>query len=213
MICVAISDKNIEKCIKTIEKVPVAEIRLDMTEFDFKQIERIFSIQKKLIATVRPGKYTQEEQMAKLKAAIDAGASYIDIEYEAPEAYKKELLNYAHKKNTDVIISYHNFEETPEPEELKKIIQDCFKQGADVAKTATMVRTNKDNAKIMSVYNEPGRKIAFGMGELGTLTRVIAPFLGAEFTFASMDDGVATAPGQIPFSKIKALINAVQEIA
>jgi 3-dehydroquinate dehydratase type I len=204
---------DFDKCVKTIEKVPVAEIRLDMTEFNMEQIDKIFRLPKKLIATVRPGKYSQEDQMAKLKAAIDAGAGYIDLEYEAPEAYKKELLDYAHQRNTDVIISYHNFEETPEPEELIKIIRDCFAQGADVAKTATMVKTNKDNAKIMSVCNEPGRKIAFGMGEMGTLTRVIAPFLGAEFTFASMDDGLATAPGQIPFSKIKALISAVEEIA
>jgi 3-dehydroquinate dehydratase len=35
------------------------------------------------------------------------------------------------------------------------------------------------------------------MGEEGKITRAAAPFLGAEFTFAALDESRATAPGQL----------------
>ncbi len=39
--------------------------------------------------------------------------------------------------------------------------------------------------------------VIIGMGEKGVITRVAAPMLGAEFTFASAETGKETAPGQI----------------
>ena len=45
--------------------------------------------------------------------------------------------------------------------------------------------------------------VVLGMGEMGKITRIMAPFLGAEFTFAAMDEGKETAPGQIPYLKMK----------
>jgi 3-dehydroquinate dehydratase I len=212
MICVSICDKDIDKCLAIIEKSEVSEIRLDLTGFGDEEIERIFSRRKRLIATCRPLVYSPDKQLEILKKAVRSGATYVDIEYEAPEEYKQELIDYAHHHECYVIISYHNYEMTPELEELESIMKNCFIQGCDVAKIVTLVRVNRDNSKILSLYKGPGRLIAFGMGDLGKITRIVAPFLGAEFTYAAMDEGEPTAPGQIRYSRLKEFIASIQQI-
>jgi 3-dehydroquinate dehydratase-1 len=190
----------------------MAEIRIDLTEFSNEEIRKIFSMGKKLIATCRPGKIRDEERMEILKVAIEAGATYVDIEYEAPQHHKNDLIEYAHRHQCDVIISYHNYDRTPELDELEKIVHDCYMQGADLAKVATHVNVNRDNSKILSLYKAPGRLVAIGMGDLGRISRIVAPFLGAEFTYASLNDGAATAPGQINYEKLNQFILEIQQI-
>jgi 3-dehydroquinate dehydratase-1 len=212
MICISISEKNIENCLDLIEQTEIAEIRLDLTEFNDEAIERVFSCRKRLIATCRPGKYPRETQLEKLKNAILFGATYVDIEYEADDDYKRDLIAFAHNHECYIIISYHNYEYTPELEELEKIMANCFVQGCDVAKIVTLVKVNRDNSKLLSLYKSPGRLIAFGMGDLGKITRIVAPFLGAEFTYAAMDKGEPTAPGQIRYTRLKEFIASIQQI-
>jgi 3-dehydroquinate dehydratase-1 len=132
------------------------------------------------------------------------------LEYESKEYYRNELIEFAHQNNSDVIISYHNFNNTPDSDTLNKILKDCFKFGADIAKIVTTAVVNIDNSTILSLYNNPGRIIAFCMGEMGKLTRIIAPFLGAEFTYAAMDKGEATATGQIKYSEMKRIIDDIE---
>lgn len=85
MICASIAEKDIEKCLSSIQKVEMAEIRMDLVEYNNEEIRRIFSQRKKLIATFRPGKIKDKERFEALKIAIEAGATFVDIEYEAPE--------------------------------------------------------------------------------------------------------------------------------
>jgi 3-dehydroquinate dehydratase-1 len=212
MICVAISDTDFEKCLSMLKKTDMAEIRLDLTQFSEEQIRHLFSLQKKLIATYRPLEGKEEERMEQLKTAIEAGADYVDIEFESADEYRNEIIAFAHKHNCDVIISYHNYDCTPGLDHLRKIVAESFQKDADVIKIATMVRTNNDNASILSLYNIPGRVVAFGMGNLGKITRIVAPFLGAEFTYAAMDEGAKTAPGQIKYSIMKSAIQQIENL-
>jgi 3-dehydroquinate dehydratase-1 len=212
MICASICEKNIEKCLKSIDKVDMAEIRIELTEFSNEEIRKVFSRQKKLIATCRPGKIKDVERVEILKIAIESGATYVDIEYEATSDYKNDLIDFAHKHQCDVIISYHNYERTPELEELEAIVRNCYSQGADLAKIATHVNMNRDNSKILALYRAPGRLVAVGMGDLGRISRIVAPFLGAEFTYASLNESATTAPGQISFEKLSQFILEIQDI-
>jgi len=212
MICASIAERNVEKCIEFVKRVDMAEIRIDLAGLKNEDIKRVFSTGKKLIATCRPGKINDDDRKDMLKIAIEAGATYVDMEYEAPPEFKNDLIDFAHKHQCDVIISYHNYDRTPELEELERIVHDIYKQGADLAKIATHVNMNRDNSKILSLYKAPGRLVAVGMGDLGRISRVVAPFLGAEFTYASLDDSSTTAPGQISYEKLSQFIIDIQEI-
>jgi 3-dehydroquinate dehydratase-1 len=212
MICASIIEKDVEKCIAAIHKVDMAEIRIELTEFSNEEIRKVFSIGKKLIATCRPGKIKDAERVEMLRIAIESGATYVDLEYEATAEYKNDLIDFAHKHQCDAMISYHNYERTPELDELEQIVQNCYSQGADMAKIATHVNVNRDNSKILSLYKAPGRLVAIGMGDLGRISRIVAPFLGAEFTYASLNDSAATAPGQISYEKLSRFILEIQDI-
>jgi 3-dehydroquinate dehydratase-1 len=211
MICVAISDKSIQNCLSVLDKVEMAEIRLDLTGFGIEEINKIFSHPTPCIATCRPQSLGNEDQLNRLRASIKARARYVDIEIEAGANQQSIIIEEARKYGCKVIISYHNFDETPGLRELYKIVDRCFELGADIAKVVTQSKSNADNARILSLYSIEKPIVALGMGELGKVTRLMAPLLGAPFTFASMDEGNETAPGQIKYSKMKVILSGLQK--
>lgn len=212
MICVSISTKNVDQCIEMIRDEELAEIRLDLTDFDHEAIKKVFTQKVKLVATLRPGKMNESERLELLKQAIKSGASFIDIEYEADVKYRKELVEFSKEHGCQVIISYHNFNETPSRNELERIVSDCYFYGADIAKIASQVNENADMANLLSLYNTSKRLVVFGMGDKGKITRVLALMLGAEFTFAAPDNGVVTAPGQLKKSELIRIQNQFENI-
>ena len=53
------------------------------------------------------------------------------------------------------------------------------------------------------LHNKEGDAIVFAMGEAGLISRIIAKKLGSLVTFASLDEGSATAPGQLTIDQFK----------
>ncbi|MBN1951586.1 MAG: type I 3-dehydroquinate dehydratase [Bacteroidales bacterium] len=210
MICVAIADKNPEVCLRILEQVELAEIRIDLTGFDEEQVRKVCSHSTPTVATCRADNLDAEIQYQLLVAAIESGAAYVDVEIEAGRQQIDRIGAAAKKAGCKLIVSYHNYSETPSSEDLNMIIEECFSLGADIAKLATRVNHRSDNARLLSLYASDKPLVILGMGETGKITRIMAPFLGAEFSFAGMDDGKITAPGQIPYSQMKSIIENLQ---
>jgi 3-dehydroquinate dehydratase-1 len=224
MICICIGEPAVEFCKKILvdPDVEMAEIRLDGAGLTPVEIQTVFSLHSRLIATCRPGKHTRDERAKILTTAIEAGAAFVDLEIEADPAFRNELIQTARDQECRVILSYHNFENTPDRKELEAIVDQCFSAGADIVKVACQVHSMSDCIRILSLYNHPEinhkndtpgelrQIIAVGMGEKGKITRVAAPFLGAPFTYASILRGLETAPGQLDgntLGKIYRLLN------
>jgi len=83
MICVSVGNVTARECAKRIEAVDLAEIRIDTMDVDPVSVRRIFSLSSSLIATCRPGRYTDDRRFELLANAIAAGAAYVDVEIEA----------------------------------------------------------------------------------------------------------------------------------
>lgn len=200
MICISIG--KIELLAKVNELRPdLVEIRYDLIPESPAQVSTLLNKNIRQIATCRPGSYTDKQRMELLKSAVDSGAAYVDLEIESEIKYHTALLDYASKKNCDVVISYHNFEKTPSLDDLKGIFYTCFEKGASLAKIACMAQNKEDSERLMSLYNLEGRKVVLGMGEEGKITRIKAIELGAEFTFLSVDGNEKTAPGQLSYEE------------
>ena len=212
MICVSLAEKDPTQCLKLLSEVEMAEIRLDLVDYSDEDINKIFSSGKKLVATCRPKQYPDEKQMKKLILAMQSGASYVDIEVEAPEAIRNELIQVARQNNCEVIISYHNYTSTPDISELNKIVEEMYNIGADVAKVATMANNIKDVAKVLSLYSLGKRLVALGMGNEGKITRLMAPLFNAEFTFATLESGKETAPGQVTKDQLIEIIDLIKKL-
>lgn len=208
MICISIAEKNIDKCSELINTADLAEIRIDMAGFDESEVQFLFSKSSKpLIATCRPEFVSDSERIKLLKAAIDSGAAFVDIEIETNFEIRNDLVRFAKKKNCKVIISYHNFKNTPDTEKLHEIIESCFEAGADIVKIATNVLTKGESSRILGLYDKYKSLIAIGMGEAGKITRVAGMYLGSPFTFASVSEKEKTAPGQMTVNEMKSLLN------
>lgn len=214
MICVSLYEPSVALFLEKLKFIEFAEIRLDALDIDeIKNINLIFKTHTNLIATCRKNScYNDIKRKAVLINAIDLGAAYVDIEIDSDESFKEDLIRYAFKKNVKVIISYHNYEKTPSLPELKNIIEMGIKDKADIIKVAVKVNNLIDNNIIMALpaLYEKTTIITIGMGELGKITRISAPFTNTPFTFVSFDENSATAPGQLSikeFEHIKGLIN------
>ncbi len=212
MICVSIAEPDFDRCKSMLDKEDFAEIRIDATRFTPEQIKELFSTNVKTIATCRPGQHGTLERTKLLAAAIKAGACYVDIEYESDKEYRNQLVELANKAGCTVIISYHDYEKTPTPIELNNIAESSLTMGAEVIKVACMVNQKSDLLALLSLYQRTERVVAIGMGPEGILSRILAPALGAEFTFAAPDNGKPTAPGQITKSEMKRLIHDIDSL-
>lgn len=203
MICVSLAHMNYDDIRSALPKAELAELRLETLDLDEDQLLEILKAHKGIVATCRPGTLSEEERINKLLFAIDHGARYVDVEVEAGHEFTTQIVSNANVGGCDSIISYHNFEFTPSREELESIVNDCFSKGAEVAKIACMVNENWDAARLLSLFEMNRRLIVVGMGAKGRVTRLAAPLLGAEFTFASPEEGKETAPGQISLRRMK----------
>lgn len=203
MLCVSISEKNIHTVLDILKQVEMAEIRIDLIEPSAEELTSIVKAHNNLIATCRKGKLNDEERMVVIKHAIDAGVAYVDIEIDAPAAFTTEMVKYAKQKGCKVILSYHDFEATPDYPELIDIIDDCFVTGADIAKIATYCESQSDAARLMGLYENYDNIVVLGMGEIGKITRVASLLLGAPFTFAALNNDSTTAPGQLSIENLK----------
>ncbi|MCD6537662.1 type I 3-dehydroquinate dehydratase, partial [Candidatus Bathyarchaeota archaeon] len=66
----------------------------------------------------------------------------------------------------------------------------------------------KDNVKCLLLVNEMSkltRIVAFAMGRLGLISRILSPIFGGYFTFASLTENMKTAPGQFTIDELRML--------
>jgi 3-dehydroquinate dehydratase-1 len=209
MLCLAISEGSVKKILNLIKTSEIAEVRLDLMDLSDRDIEKVFSAEGKIIATCRAGKFSDDQRKKKLKKAIESGASYVDIEIDSPDAFKKELISSAHKHNCKVILSYHNFDGTPPTDELNKMVDASFAQGADIAKVACIANSESDAVRILSLYAKHKNLVALGMGENGRITRVASLQMGAPFSYVSISTAKETAPGQINRKQMRKVLEGL----
>ncbi len=138
--------------------------------------------------------------------------SMIDYELESKQEYVKELLLHAKETNKKVILSYHNFNETPRNEVLIDKLILMEKLGAAHAKIAVMPNNQADVFRLLDVTLHASRKLnipltTMSMGDKGKLSRVIGWIYGSKITFAV--GARSSAPGQIEIERLQKSINEI----
>ncbi len=213
-VCIPIVERTPEKVRVVFGKAEpwadLMELRVDYLE-KIKLPPLLENRRKPLIVTNRRrgegGKYEgdEKERLAVLRDAVDLGADYIDVELASERSFLQGLMK--DKKGTRVVLSFHDFQRTPSPKELQRLFDRMVRWGADVIKIASFARSWEDNLKILSLIPfARARKqevVAFCMGEKGKISRVFSPVLGAAWTYASLNRGKASAPGQLTVEEMK----------
>ncbi|MEZ5314961.1 MAG: type I 3-dehydroquinate dehydratase [Chlamydiales bacterium] len=91
------------------------------------------------------------------------------------------------------ICSYHDQERTPDLEHLYKKIK-AYK--ADYYKIVTYARSTSDSLRMLELMKKTG-VIGLCMGEMGKITRILAPIFGAPWNYAPLSLSQVTADGQL----------------
>lgn len=185
----------------------VLEFRIDALDNpNSKEIKEIIEeINFPMIATNRIAseggsfKGSEEERVNLLLECIDL-VDYVDIELQSDDKYIS-LLNEGSAKT---IISYHDFEKTPNLDEIYYIVEK-EKELGDIAKVAFMPKDLDDTLKVLAILSHYSNTIAISMSDLGSYTRVMASKFNSPITFAAGTD--VTAPGQIDIETMKSLLN------
>ncbi|ABO34501.1 3-dehydroquinate dehydratase [Methanococcus maripaludis C5] len=218
MICIPVIDEDMSDAINSAKEAlkygDIVEFRVDLlNNVTFEDITEFSKIPS--IITIRAEweggawKKSNEERIELLKHAIKNNAKFVDIELK--EEKNLELVKYRNeiRSNTKIIVSYHDFEKTPEIDELIDVVEKELKIG-DIAKFATFANSKEDTLKILNLMNKYyGKIIAIGMGESGKLTRILGLDFGSILTFASME-GKASAPGQVDVKKLKEILELIE---
>ena len=228
MICTSIQNKTYDEILALLDDpwIEMAEIRLDRCDLSDEEIEDLFAnTDTPLIATCRIVEVGAKEAERRLGVAIRAGARFADLEVEADAGFSKRFRSACEECGTEIIRSFHDYSGTPDLEYLQQLRDRCYRYGADIAKIVVTAHSADDAARVMALYDAGGPNgramrelgapcgtqsrplpvadgrglLAFAMGPLGRDTRIACLKAGAPFSYASLSDAEATAPGQIDY--------------
>ena len=203
MICIPITarsaEDSISKMISASKHADIVELRIDYIPELQNALtcieESLKSKTKPVIITNRPeregGEFTGSEQdrLHLLQKAIDLGADYVDVEYDS-------IKQITRRNSSKIIISSHNFKETPH--NLSKIYDDICQQKPDIVKIVAYANDITDNFRIFELLKSAKvPTISFCMGESGYISRILTSKFGGFLTFASLEKGKESAPGQL----------------
>jgi 3-dehydroquinate dehydratase/shikimate dehydrogenase len=152
--------------------------------------------------------YQEQLRIEVLAGALRAGADFVDLEYEnflSPANQERILLALSEKPKARLVLSAHNFERRFDDigRLYSGILAAYEKAVPKLVYTANHINDCFEAFDLL--HNTSGERIAFCMGEAGLISRVLAKKLGCLYTFASVDDKTATAPGQLTIEEFKKL--------
>jgi 3-dehydroquinate dehydratase / shikimate dehydrogenase len=204
MICIPIVAPTSTGALKDMKHASgiadIIELRLDFIKnINKKTLKKILSKKtKKVIITDR------KKRKDLIKEAIKLKADFVDLDISIGEKTIKEIIKK--KKQTKIIISFHNFKKTDKKEIIKKYNQ-IKKLNPDIIKIVTFANSINDNIIIFNLIKKAKKEnrkiIALCMGKCGEISRILSPIFGAELTFGSLKEGKESAPGQITANALK----------
>ena len=209
-VCASLSAKTyalLKKKAETAIKLgaDLIELRLDYLDtFNAEKLRDVISgIESRCILTLRSSKEGgrfrggEAKRVQLLYHLIDLKPAYIDIEL---EAVKKEKKLAEVRAETTLIVSKHSFTNTPNQSTLSRWVEEVLSYEG-IGKVVTTARSFEDNLRVMEMLKQApkSRLIAFCMGELGLISRVLAPILGSPIVYTCLKE--STAPGQIELSE------------
>ncbi len=211
-ICAVIVDNDLEAVREVEPFVDLFEVRIDIIGDGWQ--ESVKQFEKPWIGCNRRvdegGRWEGDEarRMEKLLEAIELGADIIDLELRTTNLKQAiELI----KKRVKCLLSFHELERTPPLNSLREIVQRQLEAGADVCKIVTTAQRVEDNLTILQLISEfpKTRIVSLAMGPLGFASRVLCPLVGGDFTYASIEQGKESAPGQITVRELRKLYEMV----
>ncbi len=222
-ICVAVAREMVDEALTVAEQAAsqadVIEIRLDY----LRQIQVapfLAAIKKPLLFTNRPtwegGQFAgaEDARLAPLLEAVAQKAGYVDLELMSPVKSLHRLQKEIEQTSTRLILSWHNFQQTPKRPEVLAKLQAMQENGAHIGKIVTMAVTFRDVLRVLQLQEDAAQMhfplIAFCMGRPGVISRLATLELGGYMTYCSAGEDEATAPGQLSVAALREMLERMR---
>lgn len=206
-----------------LEKEPLARDDADAIEFRIdlasapRTALREYSGSLPVIATNRMTSEGGEapdtpDRLELLSFALEQPAvTAIDLELRALEQSRdaQNVADAARDNGVTVIVSSHDFDETPPLREMKRRVDASYQFG-EIAKLSVTPADYGDVLEVLELtwnYSARDQGVAtMCMGEIGRHSRVLAPVYGSKIGYAPVSTADATAPGQFDLKTLRRLI-------
>ena len=212
--CASVAEKTPKRLkqtlAKALKKSDYAEIRFDFLNPNLvpDALQQIKKDLRKCVCTLRPvsegGKFEggEKNRISIIKLIAEYNPFLLDVELNTLSK-NKNLRRYLKNTGTDILVSWHNFKQTPSNSALKKKLTQMKKISNNI-KIVTMAKSINDATQVLSLYKNNNTKlIAFSMGNYGRISRILCLFLGSPYTYASL--GKPIAPGQFSVDEVKSI--------
>lgn len=209
----AVVTRNDPEAIRRVEPLAdLFEVRIDHVGEGWQNLVR--HLQKPWIACNRSanqgGRWrgSETKRIEELLTAVKLGASIVDIEMDLPNL--KEVIPQV-KPEARCLLSFHDWQRTPPLPNMKEIVQQQIAAGADICKVIATAQQAEDNLTVLELAASfpHTRIVSFAMGALGLASRILCPLVGSDFTYASLEPGRESAPGQITVSDLRKIYHRV----
>ena len=212
-ICAVIVNSDVA-AVKNVESlVDLFEVRIDLIGAGWRDIAA--KLTKPWIACNRRKEEGggwrggEVDRVKELLSALELKPVIVDLELATENLV--EIVPQV-KKQAKCLLSYHDFEGTPPLGELVGIVRRQMKAGADIGKVVTTATKFEDNLTALQLIADfrQARVVSLAMGPLGSVSRVLCPLIGGEFTYASIETGKESAAGQITVRDLRKLYEVLK---
>lgn len=156
----------------------------------------------------QPIALAETEVVALYRAVCSARAvEMVDFEMGNAAADVQAVRECSRAEGIALVLSYHNFNETPAVQELVERLRQAQRLGADVAKVAVMPRAPQDVLRLLEATAQASAElsipvVSMSMGGWGSVSRLCGGVFGSAMTFAVGQS--SSAPGQMPIEDVRA---------
>lgn len=133
---------------------------------------------------------------------------YIDFEFYSHREVFEQMLEFS-----NLVLSYHNFQETPE--NMMEILSELTSLSPKLVKVSVMAHNEQEVLDLMNytrgfkTLNPEQEYVTISMGKIGKISRLTADLTGSSWSFASV--GEESAPGQIPLENMRRIRELLNE--
>ena len=215
---------------RAITKLPadVVEWRIDWFEgvFDWAQMEDVLKALREtldempILMTFRTSKEGGEKAIddetyaeINIKAAKTGLIDLVDVEVFTGDEIVKKIIEGAHEAGVKVVASNHDFDKTPDKEDIVGRLCKMQELGADIPKIAVMPQSKKDVLTLLAATEEMATEhadrpiITMSMAGTGVVSRLAGEAFGSALTFGAA--AKASAPGQMEVNDLKKVLELI----
>lgn len=133
---------------------------------------------------------------------------YIDFEFYSHREVFEQMLEFS-----NLVLSYHNFQETPE--NMMEILSELTSLSPKLVKVSVMAHNEQEVLDLMNftrgfkTLNPEQDYVTISMGKVGKISRLTADLTGSSWSYASV--GEESAPGQIPLENMRRIRELLNE--